>query len=59
MNKNIIILYSAHDLHLNTLKNFLEIEDKSKYQYYFDDNVYIINIYIYVSECCYQSISQA
>ena len=37
-----IILFSAHDLYLNSLLNFLEIEDKSKFQYYFDDEINFI-----------------
>ena len=37
-----IILFSAHDLYLNCLLNFLEIEDKSNFQYYFDDEINFI-----------------
>ena len=37
-----IILLSAHDLYLNCLLNFLEIEDKSKFEYYFDDEINFI-----------------
>ena len=37
-----IILFSAHDLYLNCLLNFLEIEDKSKFHYYFDDEINFI-----------------
>ena len=37
-----IVLFSAHDLYLNSLLNFLEIEDKNKFQYNFDDEIYFI-----------------
>ena len=37
-----IVLSSAHDLYLNSLLNFLEIEDKNKFQYNFDDEINFI-----------------
>lgn len=37
-----IILFSAHDLYLNCLLNFLEIEDKNQFQYDFDDEINFI-----------------
>ena len=37
-----IILFSAHDLYLNCFLNFLEIEDKTKFQYYFDDEINLV-----------------
>jgi hypothetical protein len=40
--KKKIILFSAHDLFLTSLLNFLEIEDKSNYQYNFDDEINFI-----------------
>ena len=42
--KKKIVMFSAHDLYLTCLLNFLEINDKSKYQYDFDDE---INFVIY------------
>ncbi len=40
--KKKIILFSGHDLYLICLLNFLEISDKSPYQYYFDDEINFI-----------------
>ena len=37
-----IVLFSAHDLYLNSLLIFLEIEDKNKFQYNFDDEINFI-----------------
>ena len=37
-----IILFSGHDLYLTCLLNFFEIKDKSKFQYYFDDEINLI-----------------
>ena len=41
-NQKKIILFSAHDLYLNCLLNFLEIKDLSKFQYSFDDEINFI-----------------
>ena len=41
-NQKKIILFSAHDLFLNCLLNFLEIKDLSRFQYSFDDELNFI-----------------
>ena len=40
--KKKIILLSAHDLYLNSLLNFFEVKDRSKFKYYFDDEINLI-----------------
>ena len=40
--KKKIVFFSAHDLYMTCLLSFLEIKDKSKYRYYFDDEINFI-----------------
>ena len=40
--KKKIVLFSGHDIYLITLLNFLGFEDKTKFNYYFDDEINFI-----------------
>ena len=40
--KKKLIMYSGHDLYLHCLINFLEIKDKTKFEYLFDDEINFI-----------------
>ena len=40
--KKKIVLFSGHDLYMTCLLSFLEIKDKNKYRYYFDDEINFI-----------------
>ena len=40
--KKKIVFYSGHDLYLHCLINFLEIKDKKKFGYLFDDEINFI-----------------
>ena len=40
--KKKLIMYSGHDLYLHCLINFLEIKDKTKFEYSFDDEINFI-----------------
>ena len=40
--KKKIVMYSGHDLYIHSLFNFLEIKDKKKFEYSFDDEINFI-----------------